>query len=456
MSLRRRLLIILLVTLSGVWLFSASANYFDSRHEIEELLDAELTQTAGVLLALSKNELMQERLATGPTTIAIEEHMIAGKADPAHKYGKRLAFQVWLGDSTLALRSSSAPSIPLSTVREGFSDEIVGNEPWRIFSILHPKLPIMIQVGERYEVRGDLPGQIALRMLTPVLITPPLLALIIWYAVGFAMRPLNRIASEVAVREANHLDPVNHQFVPIEAKPLVQSLNALLIRLQKAFDSERRFTADAAHELRTPLAAIRAQAQVAQKAIDAQDQQRALQKVINAVDNATRVAHQLLTLARIDPATSLVGFKKVDLCYCATDVMSELVPLALKKNIDISLSESCQGTINGNADALVILITNLIHNAINYTPESGVIVVDIVAENDTVTLSVSDSGPGIPTAEREKVLQRFYRGRDVTQAGSGLGLSIVKRIAELHTARIVLTESTMGGLRVEVIFPALS
>ena len=201
-------------------------------------------------------------------------------------------------------------------------------------------------------------------------------------------------------------------------------------------------------------AAIRAQAQVAQKTTDPQDQQRALQKVINAVDNATRVAQQLLTLARIDPATPLIGFTKVDICNCATMVMSELVPLALKKNIDISLSESCHGTINGNADALTILITNLIHNAINYAPENGVIIVDIVVEEDQVVLSVSDSGPGIPAAEREKVLQRFYRGRDVVEAGSGLGLSIVKRIVELHNARIVLGESTLGGLRVDVIFPA--
>jgi len=453
MSLRRRLIIILLSALSGVWLFSATANYFDSRHEIEQLLDAELAQSAEVLLSLSSHELMEERLS-GPTTISIDEDRILASAVPVHKYAKRLAFQVWLGDSTLALRSETAPSIPLSQVSEGFSDQTIANEPWRIFSLRHKKLPILVQVGERYDVRGDITGQIALRMLTPAVITLPIFALMIWYGVGFAMGPLNRIASEVAMRAPDHLDPVDHQQAPKEAQPLVHSLNALLTRLQKAFESERRFTADAAHELRTPLAAIKAQAQVAQSATDPQDRLRALQKVVIGVDNATRVAQQLLTLARIDPAAPLKGFTKIDLCYLATTVMVELIPLALKKQIDISMSEECQGSIKGNADILSILINNLVGNAIHYTPENGVILMDITTNQGLVVMSISDSGPGIPVKEREKVLQRFYRGRGITQSGSGLGLSIVRRIAELHHARIVLSDAEQGGLRVDVIFPA--
>lgn len=453
MSLRRRLVIILLSTVSGVWLFSATANYFDSRHEIEQLLDAELAQSAEVLLSLSSHELMEERLS-GPTTISIDEDRVFAKAIPVHKYAKRLAFQVWLGESTLALRSTSAPSIPLSRVTQGFSDQVIANESWRIFSLRHQKLPILAQVGERYDVRGDITGQIAMRMLTPVIVTLPIFALMIWYGVGFAMGPLNRIANEVAMRAPDHLDPVDHQQAPKEAQPLVHSLNALLTRLQKAFESERRFTADAAHELRTPLAAIKAQAQVAQSASDPGDRQRALQKVIDGVDNATRVAQQLLTLARIDPAAPLKGFTRIDLCYLATTVMVELAPLALKKQIDISMSETCQGTINGNADILTILINNLMDNAIHYTPEKGVIELDITSRQGQVVLSVSDSGPGIPVEEREKVLQRFYRGRGITQSGSGLGLSIVRRIAELHHAQIVLSDAAHGGLRVDVIFQA--
>lgn len=454
-SLRRRLLIVLICAVSGAWVFSATANYIDSRHEIEELLDAELVQSAMVLLALSDHELMEERL-TGPGTISIDDNIAAAGERSIHKYEKKLAFQVWLGGSTLAIRSASAPSIHLSNVTSGFSDQMIANQPWRIFSVQHEKVPILVQVGERYDVRGDLTEQIVRRMLSPMITTLPILALMIWYGVGFAMKPLNRLAKEVATRAADYLSPVDHHHVPVEAQSLVHSLNALLARLQKAFDSERRFTADAAHELRTPLAAIKAQAQVALKTNVQQDQQRALQQVINAVDNATRVAQQLLTLARLDPAAPLTGLKKVDLSHLATTVIAELVPLALKKHIDISLAEPCQGSVYGNIDALTVLLNNLVDNAIHYTPENGAVVVGVTTREDHVILSVSDSGPGIPAAERDKVFERFYRGKDVTQPGSGLGLSIAHRITELHQARIVLSDSPMGGLQVDVIFPAPS
>lgn len=455
MSLRRRLLFILLGTLSGVWLFSATANYFDSRHEIEQLLDVELAQSAKVLLSLSSHELMEERLS-GPTTITVDEDRILSETSPIHKYAKRMAFQVWLGDSTLALRSTSAPRIPLSAVTEGFSDQTIANESWRIFSLRHAKLPITVQVGERHDIRGDLARQVAMRMLTPALIALPIFALMTWYGVGLAMRPLNRIANEVAMRDPNHLEPVDHRQAPKEAQPLMHSINALLTRLQKALDSERRFTADAAHELRTPLAAIKAQAHFARTADDPEERQRALEHVMEGVDNATRVAQQLLTLARIDPATPLEGFKDVDLCAVATTIIAELVPQALKKNIDISLDESCRGRVNGNADILGILINNLVGNAIHYTPENGIVVVGVNTQQGRVVLSVSDSGPGIPPEERSKVMQRFFRGRGVTQSGSGLGLSIVKRIAELHHAQIVLSDAVQGGLQVDVIFHAVT
>lgn len=454
-SLRRRLLFVLLCAVSGAWVFSVTANYIDSRHEIEELLDAELVQSATVLLALSDHELMEERL-TGPNTISIDDSIISTGNTSNHKYEKKLAFQVWLGGSTLAIRSASAPSVPLSNITSGFSDQIIANQPWRIFSIQHQKVPILVQVGELHDVRGDLTEQIVRRMLSPMITTLPILALMIWYGVGFAMKPLNRLAKEVATRAPDYLSPVDHHHVPAEAQSLVHSLNALLARLQKAFDSERRFTADAAHELRTPLAAIKAQAQVAQKTNVQQDQQRALQQVINAVDNATRVAQQLLTLARVDPAAPLTTPKKVDLSHLAATVIADLVPLALKKHIDISLAEPCQGTAYGNIDALTILLTNLVDNAIHYTPENGMVVVGVTSQGGHTVLSVSDNGPGIPALERDRVFERFYRGRDVTQPGSGLGLSIAQRIAELHQARIVMTDSPLGGLQVDVIFPTPS
>jgi two-component system sensor histidine kinase QseC len=453
MSIRRRLLIILLFMLGGIWLLSATANYFDSRNEVEELLDAQLKQSAEMLLVLSDHDLMAKRAANGVTTISAGDFVLPDEEEVIKKYTKSLAFQVWIDSSILAVRSANAPAAHLSPVSDGFSNQMIGQEPWRIYSISHKNFPLLIQVGERYDLRDDLTRAITLRMLTPVLVSLPIIGLIIWFGIEFAMRPLYRIANEVAVRETDHLDPVDARLVPDEAKPLVHSLNTLLIRVQKAFESERRFTADAAHELRTPLAAIKAQAQVAQKTQDAEDRQRVLQKVVSGVDNATRVVQQLLILARIDPATPMKDIKQVDLCYTATMTLQELAPLALKKDIEIGLSETCRGIVHGNADTLSILLANLVHNAINYTPPHGTITVDITTHADRVQLSVCDSGPGIPAGERDKVMRRFYRGRDVTQAGSGLGLSIVARIVELHRARVVLGESTLGGLQVDVLFP---
>lgn len=449
-SLRRRLLITLLSAMTGVWFVTVLVDYLDNKNAIKTILDAGLAKSAQLLMARSSHVVSSGLVNKLPNTISIDYQTAKQKGFSGY-FESNLTFQVWLDKNNLILRSSNAPDKPLSGNTEGYSDEILAGHRWRVFSLKHGTLPILVQVGEDYGSRNEYINQLQLRMVAPMLITLPLLALVIWYSVTYAIGPIKRLAREVSARDPNHLDEIRPiDPPPRELQPLVQALNVLLARLQKALDTERYFTADAAHELRTPLAAIRAQTQVAQNAADSKIQQEALNKIVTGVDKATHVVQQLLTLARVDPAIPLSLGDKADLCELAGSIIADLAPRALRQKIDISLSEPCQTKVMGNAEMLAILITNLVDNAIHYTPEGGEVLVRITPDGNTVHLSVSDSGPGIPLEERDKVMQRFYRGRNVTQSGSGLGLSIAKRIVELHRGSISLSDSSLGGLRVDV------
>jgi two-component system sensor histidine kinase QseC len=308
-----------------------------------------------------------------------------------------------------------------------------------------------VQVGENSARRQALRDYIAWRILIPILLALPLLALMIWYGVSRAMVPLRNIAADVKNRRPDNLHPIEGTVVPLEAQPLIDALNALFQRLQQAFETERRFTADAAHELRTPLAALKTQAQVALRATADAERRQALTQVINGVDRATHLAQQLLTLARIDP-TLWVGRDQVDLPALASEVLAEIAPAALAHDIDLGLEARATAVLRGDSAMLGILLRNLVDNAIKFTPAGGKVEVRVGRDGRRIVLSVDDSGPGIPPQERTRVFERFYRQIGALAPGSGLGLSIVKRIADLHHAAVRLGDSPLGGLRVEVIF----
>jgi len=306
----------------------------------------------------------------------------------------------------------------------------------------------------------------------PLLLALPVLAILIWIVIGRGIRPLTRVADEVANRAPQHLDPLDTHAVPQEIMPLVNSLNVLFARLQQAFEHERRFTADAAHELRTPLAALKTQAQVALNASIPEQQHNALLNVVTGVDRATHLVEQMLTLARLEPRTFLESHKNnisaveiqhadiQNLHKLAAHSLAEIAQTAFEKNIELSLDEMAEGStaqVMGNADMLGILLRNLIDNAIRYTPPNGEVKVHIHTDNQQVILQVSDTGVGIPQAERTRVLERFYRVLGNQESGSGLGLSIVMRIAELHGATVSLDDAENNrGLKVTVRFPAVT
>jgi len=277
---------------------------------------------------------------------------------------------------------------------------------------------------------------------------------LIWVIVGKALHILKRVTSEVSNRAPSYLQPVDLKAVPAEIVPLVEALNHLFGRLRDAFEREKRFTGDAAHELKTPLAAISAQAQAALRA--SKDSNReALSKILEGVNRSNHVIQQLLTLSRMVPEATTQDFTSVKLAREIADTAAMLAPDAVQKNIELEfLTPDSPAIIRGNATAIGILIRNLIDNAIRYTPKDGWIKIEIRETARQVILAVTDNGPGIPPELRERVFERFYRIVGNESPGSGLGLGIVQQIAKLHGAKVLLVTPESGaGLEVQVIFP---
>ena len=438
-SLRLRLLVLLSLVLGLAWLAAAWFTHLESREEINRLFDAQLSQSAQVLLATTRHDI-QERVEHGEDGVAV------------HEYEQRLMFQIW-DENKLLLRSAAAPVFPISNVKTGYSVTLLGGQPWRVLTRWDTREAFMIQVAEPMSGRESLAQHITFKLLLPIFVVLPVLLLLLWLGIGAGLRPLQTLKKEITQRTPNHLNAVAMAGVPEEVSPLVEALNDLFVRLELAFNSERRFTADAAHELRTPLAALKIQAQVALRATDETERQAALENVLHGVDRAARLVEQLLTLARVDPETAAVGYSSVNLYDLAASAIKEVAQMAHAKQIELSLEGKSTCLVFGDAMQLTLLLRNLLDNAIRYTPTAGRVSV-VLRQGPGVALHIRDSGPGIPAAERERVLQRFYRINGSGMEGSGLGLSIVQRIATLHGARLELADNESGpGLLVKVSWP---
>jgi two-component system sensor histidine kinase QseC len=439
-SLRTRLLAGVLAAVATAWIAVSVAAYLRARHELEELLDAHLAQSAALLVA---------QLPAGEDELDLEH------APELHRYARKVAFQIWEDGRKLRLHSLSAPQERLSPVDRGFSDSTVSGVRWRVFSAWVAGRKALVQVGERSAAREALSRQIALHLLLPLALGLPLLGVALTLAVGRALRPLRALADVVAARDPLRLEPIGAAGVPREVLPLVERLNALFARIAASIEKERAFTADAAHELRTPLAAIRAQAQVAYESADGGERSRALQQVMAGCDRAARLSEQLLTLARLEDAASRKGFEACDLREVARSVLAERAQDAHSRGVALELHAEAPARVQGDAALLHVLLRNLVDNAVRYGAEGGVVRVEAGASARGVVLRVIDRGPGIPAGERGRVLDRFHRLPGSGEPGAGLGLSIVSRIASLHGATLELREGPQGrGLEVSLAFPA--
>jgi two-component system sensor histidine kinase QseC len=425
-SLRRRLLVLLLGGVTAAWCATLAFTYRDAHHEIDELFDAQLVQAAQTLLAMAGEY--------------DDDDDVAELDGRGHKYQKRIVFQIWDLHERLLLRSRQAPTAPLAE-RDGFSDgRLDGADGWRFYSQWDRERQLRVQVGENHRVREKLTAHIAARLLVPALFGLPLIGVWVWFATRRGLAPIDAVTAQVAHRAPERLTPLAPATAPVEIRPLLDALNDLFARVERTLDAERRFTADAAHELRTPLAALAAQAQVALRARDAAERDHAVAQIAASSRRASRLVDQLLTLARLDPAVG-ADMAAVDLCALAAEVCADHGAAALEKDLDLALDAPPAVAVRGNADLLRILLRNLVDNAVRYTPAGGRIAVRVgTAGPGEVDLSVADSGPGIPAEQRGNALRRFQRLAGQEIEGSGLGLSIAVRIAELHGARLELAD----------------
>jgi len=437
-SIKRRLLLGLLLTTVLTWGVAISLSYRDTRDELNELLDAYLAQSTSLLIA---------QLGHEPDEIDTEH------APAIHRYSRKVVFQVWEGGENLRLHSVAAPNTKLSNQLEAYSDTTVAGEHWRVFSTWDADHRYVVQIGERREVRDKLAREIAENLLRPLLLSLPVLALFIWLGVSRGLRPLAALRQQVEARDPNNLTPLDGANAPTEVAPLLNALDTLFARVRSLLDNERRFTADAAHELRTPLAAIKTQAQVARAAVGDEERKRALDNVLVGCDRAAHLVTQLLILARLEPG-QVSHHAVCDLRKLAAEAIAEMVPGAVAKDVEIQLNEGAKIDVDGDPDLLRILMRNLIDNAIRYSPSGGKVQVSVNELEGRSEFIVSDQGPGIPFEAQALVWERFHRVLGTGEEGSGLGLSIVKRIAELHGADALLREGEgEKGLRVFVTFP---
>lgn len=442
-SLRKFLLLAILSFTVLMWGVTSWLSYLNAEREISEVFDSQLVESAKVLLAQASHEIRER----------------GGEVDedfPSDHFGsryvQRLYFQVRDRQGRLLMGSGAAvPREPLSLLDAGFENTQIQGQGYRVFSLWNRQHEIKIQVAQRLKERQGFSAGIARRVAAPLAFALPLLALLIVWSIHRGLSPLRSAARELGLRHPDNLSPVAREGVPVEILPLTDAVNGLLARLRSALEKERRFTSDAAHELRTPLAALRAQAEVARGAKESSVRDEALRGLIEAVDRSTHLISQLLDLARLDPQAAFGNREKFHLEKTVRGVLAVIAPRALGRNVEIEFHCGEISEFTGYPLMMDSLVRNLVENALRHSPAGGKVRVALTVDGGAHMLEVSDSGPGIPVAEHERVFERFYRGSTSQGVGSGLGLSIVQRIAEIHGARIELSEPP--GLSVRVKFP---
>jgi two-component system sensor histidine kinase QseC len=440
-SLQGRLLVLVLGGVLLLWLAAALAAWQDTRHELDELLDSHLAQAAALLVA---QQLHPED----------EDHRSVD-APHLHRYATRSAFQVW-HEGRLALRSANAPAAPMGQWRSGFQTVDLDGAPWRVFATRGRERDVQVYVGEQLDSRAEILRAALRSLLWPLLLALPLLALAVWWAVREGLAPLRGLSATLRQRSPQDLRPLAPQpggGAPTEMQPLLDALNGLFERMAALLDSERRFTADAAHELRTPIAAIRAQAQVALGASEAPERDHALRQTLAGCDRATHLVEQMLTLARLEAAATTPD-STVDLAAVTRRVAAELAGAALARGQQLELQADAACPVRAGELLLQVLVRNLLDNALRYSPEGAQVRLLVQQAAGQAELVVEDSGPGLDEAQCQRLGERFFRVAGSGASGSGLGWSIVRRIAATQGAQVqVQASASLGGLRVQLRWP---
>lgn len=438
-SLRARLFVILVATTGLIWLAATAWIYLGTKAELERVLDTRLQEAARMV-----SSLVRDADASPSSAIAATPQV---STSDSGGYERQLSCQIWSMGGRLVAASTAAPAERLAGHAAGFTDSVINGEQWRVYAIEDAAKGVRVLVGDRLGLRDRLVNDLVLGLVAPTFLMLPLFAGLIWISVGRGLSPLRGIARNLQQRAVDDLAPLQAKVID-EILPVTDALNGLFTRLDAARRHEREFTAFAAHELRTPLAGIRTQAQIAKAADTIEMRTAALDHIMQGVDRTARLISQLLALARLESAAALNRREPVNLGQLLREIDREgQRPASISVEFDAAIDGM---TVEGDRDNLKLALRNLHENACGHSPPGGR--VRWLRTEDAV-LAVDDEGPGVPADEMALVRQRFYRGRAARNAGSGLGLAIVD--VALHNVRAELTLGTPPsgrGLRAAVSF----
>jgi two-component system, OmpR family, sensor histidine kinase QseC len=480
-SVRKRLLAGVMIAISLIWLAVIGLVFNSSSNEIGEVYDAALASYARVLATLMAHEAIEEREVQqkleqlvselGEQTaqkIPVLRDLMEKFQSPSesadylrldltatiqgHHYESKIVYLVKAADGRVLLRSST--QAPFEEATEGYQTVTSGGDRWRIFRLTVPEEAVAVMVAENVDIRSELLRKIVVNGLWPFLIVMPVIALVILGVINKGLQPLQLITQKVSQRSPLSLEPLSNASVPVEILPLVNELNHLFQRIEQTLENERRFTANAAHELRTPLAALKTHTQVLQLNATA-GMRPAITQILHGIDRATHMVEQLLTLARAEAkANEGIEFKRLELASLVRGVLMDIAGLALDKEIKLSFdNRTGSAWVKGDEALLQIVIRNLVDNAIRYTPAKGSVKVSLDETAGEIRLGVEDTGPGIDPDKQGLMLQRFQRNDNADQQGVGLGLCIVNQIVGLHHNSLELKNaSARGGLVVRLAF----
>lgn len=444
-SIRARLFFILLLTTGMMWLSATLWIFFSTRAEVEQVLDARLMEAAKMVNSLMANqEIDPDRPAQTKAKIPLFEHP---------HYDRQLSCQIWSLDGTLISKSESAPETTLSAHASGLSETVINGETWRVYAVENADLGVRVLVGDNLRVRDRLVNDVVKGLLFPALLIIPLLATLIWLSVGRGLAPLRKLAGDLTARDASDLHPITETATPSEISPVLRALNGLFGRVAGARQREQNFIAFAAHELRTPLAGLKTQAQVALASNDAEIREKALGQIVAGVDRTGRLVRQLLDIASVEASETARATVEANPGTMLVSLRNELAGHAGSAATVVVAPALFEPRIRINPDLLRLAARNLMENALHHSPAGGTVQCSLERDGDGVTIVIDDDGPGIPPEEMPHVTERFFRGRFKAAIGSGLGLSIAELALQHAGATLALQNRAGGGLSARIVLP---
>lgn len=445
-SVRGRLLGLIVAATCLLMSLGAALTYYEARANSQHMYDDSLRETGAMLLQLAQHEIEEHGLSLGVALIKAET--LPGPYD--------FRFQIWSEDMRSAFRTANAPATPILPLNAtGFGWTNINGEIWRSYALWNRQHTLQLQIAESLSYRQQLPRSIFWHLAAALGLLLPISAALLWWIIAHSFRTVRDSALLVAARRPDDLRAVDTREMPQEMAPLTAAFNRLLGRMRESLAFERRFTADAAHELRTPLAAIRVNMQVMQGARSPEEFTTASVDLLASVDRSGRLIEQLLALTRVDSSADLARhFIEVDLSAVVHAQVAEHERFAARRSVEIETHTEL-ARIHGDSDLLTVLLRNLIDNAIRYSRRRTRVVIQCHIKDGYVEMSVNDEGVGIAAEERARIFERFYRISGTHDYGSGLGLSIVRRIADLHGASVAVTAGAHErGTCFTLLFPS--